>query len=331
MKAVTWQGRRDIRVEEVPEPRIEQPTDAIVRITSTGLCGSDLHLYDPLTPFMTPGDVVGHEPMGIVEEVGAEVHSPRGGGPGRGSVQHQLRLVLDVRPAAAQPVRDHPEPRPGHRREPVRLQLALRAGPGRPGRAAARAVRRLPARQGPRGTARRPVPVPVRRAAHRVAGGGVRLVAAERAVRAALLEEGLQLEPGRIFRRAEQPRHGEGAAGIRPGRRRRVRLAAQPAAQEAAHEGVAGAEHVEDFDRKSPPDDAVVDRSPGSRRGTRRSPSARASARSSRVESDADAAKGVEIVLLAGGDVDLLLRADDQVAIGAAPACRCSDTFSERM
>lgn len=75
MKAVTWQGRRDIRVEEVPDPRIEQPTDAIVRITSTGLCGSDLHLYDPLTPFMTPGDVVGHEPMGIVEEIGAEVQS----------------------------------------------------------------------------------------------------------------------------------------------------------------------------------------------------------------------------------------------------------------
>jgi len=73
VKAVTWQGRRDIRVEEVPDPRIEQPTDAIVRITSTGLCGSDLHLYDPLTPFMTPGDAVGHEPMGIVEEVGPDV------------------------------------------------------------------------------------------------------------------------------------------------------------------------------------------------------------------------------------------------------------------
>ena len=74
-----------------------------------------------------------------------------------------------------------------------------------------------------------------------------------------LLEEGLQLRPGRIFRRAEQPRHCECAAGIRPGGRRCVRLAPQPAAQEAAHEGVAGAEHVEDLDRKPPPDDAVVD------------------------------------------------------------------------
>jgi len=73
VKAVTWQGRKDMRVEEVPDPVIQKPTDAIVRITSTGLCGSDLHLYDPLTPFMTPGDIVGHEPMGIVEEVGAEV------------------------------------------------------------------------------------------------------------------------------------------------------------------------------------------------------------------------------------------------------------------
>ncbi|MFF0205613.1 zinc-dependent alcohol dehydrogenase [Streptomyces sp. NPDC005017] len=73
MKAVTWQGRRDVRVEEVPDPRIEEPTDAVVRITSTGLCGSDLHLYEVLTAFMTPGDIIGHEPMGIVEEVGAGV------------------------------------------------------------------------------------------------------------------------------------------------------------------------------------------------------------------------------------------------------------------
>jgi threonine dehydrogenase-like Zn-dependent dehydrogenase len=69
----------DMRVEEVPDPKIEDPTDAIVKITTTGLCGSDLHLYDPLTPFMTPGDVVGHEPMGIVEEVGPEVTALRPG------------------------------------------------------------------------------------------------------------------------------------------------------------------------------------------------------------------------------------------------------------
>lgn len=75
MKAVTWQGRKDIRVEEVPDPGIEEPTDAVIRVTTTGLCGSDLHLYDPLTPFMTPGDIVGHEPMGVVEAVGSQVAS----------------------------------------------------------------------------------------------------------------------------------------------------------------------------------------------------------------------------------------------------------------
>ncbi|MFF4501396.1 zinc-dependent alcohol dehydrogenase [Streptomyces sp. NPDC001401] len=73
MKAVTWQGKRDVRVEDVPDPRIQEPTDAVIRITSTGLCGSDLHLYEVLTPFMTPGDILGHEPMGVVEEVGAGV------------------------------------------------------------------------------------------------------------------------------------------------------------------------------------------------------------------------------------------------------------------
>ncbi|ROR93023.1 alcohol dehydrogenase catalytic domain-containing protein [Nocardioides aurantiacus] len=72
MKAVTWHGKRDVRVEEVPDPRIEKPNDAIVRVTSSGLCGSDLHLYETLGPFMGQGDVLGHEPMGIVEEVGPE-------------------------------------------------------------------------------------------------------------------------------------------------------------------------------------------------------------------------------------------------------------------
>ncbi|OII64041.1 MULTISPECIES: zinc-dependent alcohol dehydrogenase [unclassified Streptomyces] len=73
MRALTWHGKRDVRVETVPDPRIEEPTDAVVRITSTGLCGSDLHLYEVLGPFMTPGDILGHEPIGIVEETGGEV------------------------------------------------------------------------------------------------------------------------------------------------------------------------------------------------------------------------------------------------------------------
>src|SRR5689334_21646397 len=73
MKAVTWQGRRDVRVEDVPDPRIEEPTDAVIRITSSAVCGSDLHLYEVLGPYLKPGDVLGHEPMGIVEEVGSGV------------------------------------------------------------------------------------------------------------------------------------------------------------------------------------------------------------------------------------------------------------------
>jgi len=73
VKAVTWQGVHDMQVSDVPDPRIEEPTDVIIKVTSTGLCGSDLHLYETLTPFMEAGDIVGHEPMGIVEEVGASV------------------------------------------------------------------------------------------------------------------------------------------------------------------------------------------------------------------------------------------------------------------
>ena len=73
MKALTWQGKRDVRVETVPDPSIEQPTDAIIRVTSSGLCGSDLHLYEVLGPFLDAGDVLGHEPMGIVEAVGSGV------------------------------------------------------------------------------------------------------------------------------------------------------------------------------------------------------------------------------------------------------------------
>jgi threonine dehydrogenase-like Zn-dependent dehydrogenase len=73
MRAVTWQGRRNVQVETVPDPAIQEPTDAIVRITSTGICGSDLHLYELLGAYLDQGDVLGHEPMGIVEEVGSEV------------------------------------------------------------------------------------------------------------------------------------------------------------------------------------------------------------------------------------------------------------------
>ncbi|MFI5585595.1 zinc-dependent alcohol dehydrogenase [Amycolatopsis sp. NPDC051758] len=79
MKAVTWHGKRDVRVEEVPDPKIEEGTDAVIRVTSTGICGSDLHLYEVLGAFMTEGDVLGHEPMGVVEEVGPDVKNLKPG------------------------------------------------------------------------------------------------------------------------------------------------------------------------------------------------------------------------------------------------------------
>jgi threonine dehydrogenase-like Zn-dependent dehydrogenase len=79
MRAVTWHGRADVRVDTVPDPAIQDPTDVIVEITSSGICGSDLHLIEVMAPFMTVGDVMGHEPMGVVREVGPEVTAVKPG------------------------------------------------------------------------------------------------------------------------------------------------------------------------------------------------------------------------------------------------------------
>jgi threonine dehydrogenase-like Zn-dependent dehydrogenase len=75
MKALTWHGKRDVRIDEVPDPRIQEPTDAVIKVTSTAICGSDLHLYEVLGAFLNEGDILGHETMGVVEEVGSEVTS----------------------------------------------------------------------------------------------------------------------------------------------------------------------------------------------------------------------------------------------------------------
>jgi threonine dehydrogenase-like Zn-dependent dehydrogenase len=72
MKAVCWYGRKDVRVEDVPDPSILHPRDAVIQITSTAICGSDLHLYDEYIPTMQKGDILGHEFMGEVVEVGTE-------------------------------------------------------------------------------------------------------------------------------------------------------------------------------------------------------------------------------------------------------------------
>ena len=174
MRAVTWQGRRKVSVDTVPDPAIKEPTDAIIRVTSTNICGSDLHLYEVLGAFMTPG----RHPR------------PRGDGRGRGSrrrggrpqsrrprgdsVQHLLRALLHVRPGPAEPVRDHAEPRPGHRRRAVRLLQAVRRGRRRAGRVPSGAAGAVHPHQGAAGRPGRAVRIPVRRAAHRVAGRRVR-------------------------------------------------------------------------------------------------------------------------------------------------------------
>jgi threonine dehydrogenase-like Zn-dependent dehydrogenase len=75
MKAVCWEGTKDVRVETVPDPKIINPRDAIVKITSTAICGSDLHLYNGYVPTMESGDILGHEFMGEVVELGSKVNN----------------------------------------------------------------------------------------------------------------------------------------------------------------------------------------------------------------------------------------------------------------
>ncbi|BCQ29061.1 hypothetical protein NK8_72510 (plasmid) [Caballeronia sp. NK8] len=72
MKALTWQGNKDIRYETVPDPQIEHPRDAIIKVSSCAICGSDLHLFDSFMPGIESGDIIGHEFMGEVVEVGRD-------------------------------------------------------------------------------------------------------------------------------------------------------------------------------------------------------------------------------------------------------------------
>jgi threonine dehydrogenase-like Zn-dependent dehydrogenase len=79
MRAVTWHGRAHVQVDTVPDPTLQEDTDVIVEITSSGICGSDLHLIEVMAPFMSTGDVMGHEPMGVVREVGSAVTAVKPG------------------------------------------------------------------------------------------------------------------------------------------------------------------------------------------------------------------------------------------------------------
>ncbi len=142
-----------------------------------------------------------------------------------------------------------------------------------------------------------------------------RLVLAQRLVRAAVLEEVLQLLPCRDFRRAQQARHGEGAAGIGPGGADLVGLVLQPAAQEARHEGIACAQHVVDFDGEALADDAAFEGG-GNCGGIDNAAHGAALQHDDALRQAANGAERLQRVLAAAGDVHLLLGADDQVAVG---------------
>ncbi len=178
---------------------------------------------------MSEGDILGHEPMGIVEEVGSEVTPHQARRPGRDPVQHLLRQLLDVRPGSLRPVRDDPEPRPGQGRLAARLHEALRPGPRRPGRVPARPAGPLRPDQGPRGPARRPLPLPLRRAADRLAGGRVRRHAvARRGGR----PRGLRARPDRADERPDRQAQSRPA-----GDRRRSRPGAAGDGRAPRHRG----------------------------------------------------------------------------------------------
>ena len=173
MKAVTWHGKRDVRVDDVPDPKIEEPTDAIIKVTSPNICGSDLHLYEVLGRVHDAGRHPRPRADGrSSRRSGAEVSDLEAGRPRRDPVPDLLRALLDVRPGALHPVRDHPGPRAGHGRGAVRLLQALRSGPRRAGGVPARAAGAVHPHQGARRAARRPVRLPLRRAADGLAGGG---------------------------------------------------------------------------------------------------------------------------------------------------------------
>jgi threonine dehydrogenase-like Zn-dependent dehydrogenase len=142
MKALRWHGKADIRCEEAPDPRIEDARDAIIKVSSCAICGSDLHLYGHFMPGMQKGDIVGHEFMGEVVEVGrGSEGQAQGGRAHRGAVHDRLRPVRPVQARQLLGLPDH-EPqqddrgrrlRPHHRGavrlHPSHRRLCRRARP----------------------------------------------------------------------------------------------------------------------------------------------------------------------------------------------------------
>ena len=232
MRALCWHGKSDVRVDTVPDPTIEDPRDAIIKITTTCICGSDLHLYDGYMPTMEAGDVLGHEPMGVVVEVGKDVKKLKKGDRvvvpftiSCGECWYCKRTdVLALRHVQPQR-RDRPQGDGPVAGRPVRLL----AHAGRLSRAARRNTSACPtptsARQViPDGTARREGRLPLRHLPHRLHGRRERPDPAGRHGRRLGLRAGRPVRhPQRLDARrraGDRHRHGARAAGDGPSRAR---------------------------------------------------------------------------------------------------------------
>ncbi len=157
MKALCWLGKNRVAVEQVPDPRILNPRDAVIKITTSAICGSDLHLLDGFIPTMERGDILGHEFMGEVVEKGPEVKNLKIGDRVVVPFTISLRQLLLLQEAALVALRQL-QPGPAHGRDhvrlfglgPLRLLARLRRLCGRPGGIRPRALRGRRPAQGPR-------------------------------------------------------------------------------------------------------------------------------------------------------------------------------------
>lgn len=131
MRALTWLGNENVEVTGVPDPQIQEPNDVIIGVTSTAICGSDLHLYGVLGPHLKHGDVLGHEATGTVEWGRPGDLEPEDRRSRCHHVRHLARALLDVQPPAVRQC-ETTQLRSRQRGCAVRLHLALWLGAGRP-------------------------------------------------------------------------------------------------------------------------------------------------------------------------------------------------------
>ena len=150
MKAVVFHGVGDIRLDDVPEPKIEQPTDAIVRLTASAICGTDLHMVRGTMPGMEAGTILGHEGVGVIEEVGSSVQRLQGRGSRRRPVDHLLRALLLLHQRLPVAVRQRQPERQAGRDRVLRRAEDDRAVQRAAGRVRPRPARRPVAGEAPR-------------------------------------------------------------------------------------------------------------------------------------------------------------------------------------